>query len=1048
MDAPHATVRLLCGTARSGRAAYIDGLMREHWSRAFLLVPTRHYAARRLESIILDGRFDGAWGRCVITFDDFAEGLLKAEGHEPVRVDDATRRLLLERAVADLNGRGALGRFSAVAETGGFASHMLRVITQLKQAAVEPHVFRERMTERAHPSVLDAIVADVYSAYQHALVEANVYDLPGLFWQAALECRDKRPRVLNGIDALILDGFDDFTHSEFRLLQRLHPHLKLLVFGLNYDPNPDRADLFAVTARTAKDITDAFNPARALFEEEQPHTQLEYAAGRIFWRSTPMPPERLETDIEIQPCADYLQEIETIGRRVKSLLLDHGVAPSQIAIIYRNLKPIAGALRNVFSEFGVPLRILQPPSLWESSVCSFILTLLDALTNWDHSAVVDVLTSPWFPGDGPHKNEIPLLTRTAQIMAGRRQWDERLNQLAARIESAQSDDIAALLRRMPHAPSAIAALRVRLNALDKIGEQIPARGCEAELAAGLLHALDDLELDKTAATHPLALLAESEANALAALRRLLVQWQAWNHDQSQIVSRSRFALALRQSFQETAYTYPQPKAGVVCMDAVAARHLQFGYVFLAGANEGELPAPASGNAIYAETDIRSLRQAGIPLDGRQARTEREMLLFHHVLCMPRKRLCITWHRLGGRGKECYPSPYVNDLLALFPGTCIQAPMPSATAFVPSPHEIASWRDLRNFIHMQSTSTVGQSLERDARSRIGAEIEQIRHSDQPFCHYDGVLSAPDAVAAIAREFGLDHLFSVNQLERYAACPFGFLVDRILDLDEADAPSEDFDPRLRGTIMHDALQAFHEHYRGQSLAEIPLAEARATLRQALEESFARLCHINKNTPHGVTGVEMERLAIALDRYLMFERNRGADGWLPSHFEVEFGAEGRSQDELSCKEPFCLETDNGPVRLSGRIDRIDRREEEARIIDFKSTISAKRKDILEGRSLQLAVYAMALESLLLKDVHCAEAKFVHVGKDKEIEALGRTGKTDQWDERRQVVREKIAAIVAAIQSAQFPPTPADEACRYCGARQACRYEKGRIERKDTAR
>ena len=282
MDASRASARLLYGTQRSHRAAHIDNLMREHWGRAFLLVPTRHYAARRLESIILEGGLNGAWGRSVLTFDDFVEQLLKAEGHEPVRVDDTTRRLLLERALGELKDTTALREFSSVADTGGFVSHMLRVITQLKQAAVEPHVFRERIQQRPHSSSIDAVVADVYTAYQHALVEANVYDLPGLFWQAALECDGKRPAILKDIAVLILDGFDDFTPSEFHLLERLRPHLNLLVFGLNYDPNPDQADLFALTARTAHNIAETFGAAVATFEEAPAETQREFAASHIF----------------------------------------------------------------------------------------------------------------------------------------------------------------------------------------------------------------------------------------------------------------------------------------------------------------------------------------------------------------------------------------------------------------------------------------------------------------------------------------------------------------------------------------------------------------------------------------------------------------------------------------------------------------------------------------------------------------------------------------------------------------------------------------------
>ena len=43
------------------------------------------------------------------------------------------------------------------------------IIAHLKQAAVEPEDFRERVRKRARPSPMDAVVAEVYAAYQEML---------------------------------------------------------------------------------------------------------------------------------------------------------------------------------------------------------------------------------------------------------------------------------------------------------------------------------------------------------------------------------------------------------------------------------------------------------------------------------------------------------------------------------------------------------------------------------------------------------------------------------------------------------------------------------------------------------------------------------------------------------------------------------------------------------------------------------------------------------------------------------------------------------------
>ena len=53
------------------------------------------------------------------------------------------------------------------------------MITQIKQAAVEPEVFRERVQERPRPSSMDPLVAAVYDAYQAALRQVGAYDRVG-----------------------------------------------------------------------------------------------------------------------------------------------------------------------------------------------------------------------------------------------------------------------------------------------------------------------------------------------------------------------------------------------------------------------------------------------------------------------------------------------------------------------------------------------------------------------------------------------------------------------------------------------------------------------------------------------------------------------------------------------------------------------------------------------------------------------------------------------------------------------------------------------------
>lgn len=1046
-----ATVELLCGAARSARARYLDGVMRANWGRAVLLVPTRRYALSRLEAVVRDGKLDGAWGRPVRAFDDFAFDLLRDEGAAPVRIADVERSALIETAIAAARTRPELASLRAALETGGFASHVTRVITELKQAAIEPADFRARVVDKPGAGTMDQAVASVYEEYQQALRDAKVYDLPGLFWEANTLCRAKRPAVLERVDVLLLDGFDDFTPSEFRLVEALERHVRLLAIGLNYDVAPGRSDLYSVPRKTAEMVRTRFSVTERVFEESEAESFSEFASSHLSPRDRLSVPPGLRRNIAVIPCADLVQETETIGRRIKTLLIEEKIPPDEIAIVYRNAGPALGTLRAVFDEFGIPLRAGAAPALTESAVCGFMLQVLDAAESWTRASVLEVLCAPWFRGGPPHEfahaDTFSLLTRAACIVAGYDEWQERLQRLAERIARGAADG---LLEGLPCAAAAVATLLGAVGRLHDLLAKIPREASIADFAQALDGLIEDLRIPCAVDAYPEESIRASESAALAAFRRLLAMLAAWGAS-SDKEPRTVFSARLRRAIENSSYARPQPARGVVCMDAAAVRHLRFDYVFLAGVNEGEMPCPPPGNAIYSESDLERLRKSNVPLDGKEAHSGREILLFHHVFDVPRRHLFITWRLLSPRGQEKLPSPYVSGLLELFEGLGLQAAPPQANAFVPPPNEAGSLRDLKNAAFSDGGEALRDLFSRDfARVAEAANIEAVRHDDSPFGIYDGAISDPGLVASIRERFGPDHVFSVSQIETYRKCPFRFFVERLLGVEPAEEPAAEFDPRVRGSMMHQALQTFHERFRGIPVTIIPADEASAAMVAAVGAVFADSAWRSTNAPRGLVEAERRRMVALLLRYLEIARGRGETPWKPSHFEVSFGpVRDASIASPATAEPFVLDTPEGNVRFDGRIDRIDISEAGARLIDYKSSSSVAPKDLNEGRSIQLTVYALALEQLLMPGTLCAEAYFVRPGYDEDRECLGRGGKTPMWDLRRAVALDTIAQSVRGIREGRFPPLSDEDggACSYCPARRACRFDQGRVARKQEA-
>src|SRR6185295_13149286 len=95
-------------------------------------------------------------------------------------------------------------------------------------------------------------------------------------------------------------------------------------------------------------------------------------------------------------------------------------------------------------------------------------------------------------------------------------------------------------------------------------------------------------------------------------------------------------------------------------------------------------------------------------------------------------------------------------------------------------------------------------------------------------------------------------------------------------------------------------------------------------------------------------------------------------PAHFEVSFGLRrrGKGTDALGTETPFELRAVDETIRFSGRIDRIDigvvGGQVVFNVLDYKTGRPAKfsPEDLKAGRALQLPIYAMAVEELLMVD------------------------------------------------------------------------------------
>jgi ATP-dependent helicase/DNAse subunit B len=330
----------------------------------------------------------------------------------------------------------------------------------------------------------------------------------------------------------------------------------------------------------------------------------------------------------------------------------------------------------------------------------------------------------------------------------------------------------------------------------------------------------------------------------------------------------------------------------------------------------------------------------------------------------------------------------------------------------------------------------------------------------------MLTSDSARAALAARFGPERTFSATELERYAACPYRFFLDQVLRLEPLEELALAMDYLARGRRAHELLAIFHRRLNQQrggpaSPAEGADDDCQHLLRQTLDELYAQPAA----GPMRAALEEIDRRL--LTRWIADYRRQhaaydalweGFDGPpRPAHFEISFGREVRAEsDPASTTQPLELGDKRQQVRLAGSIDRIDlgrvAGQQVFNIVDYKTGGSAPltADAVARGYALQLPIYALAAEQLLLADRGATgwQAGYWQL-KDHGFKArqalrlgarhAGGVGPDAAWEELRRAAVAAVLSLVRGMRGGQFPVFNEDLRCTgYCSFHTVCRIHQ----------
>lgn len=679
-----------------------------------------------------------------------------------------------------------------------------------------------------------------------------------------------------------------------------------------------------------------------------------------------LPPARSAREPAVQPAPDAVREARWIAGEVKRRIREAGIEPHEIAVVARSGREDTRRIQRAFMSAGIPSTARVRTPLVEIPALKSILELFRGCAlDWPYRPLRQVLSSPYF--------RIGIDLRALDRIAARRRpeglagWvralelildveldsadGKRLRREGIRRERVERDltrfrSFAASVAGLAGSRSELAWIEATLGLMS--GDWLDFR---RRVCAPAGERWDIVRLDQRGVRN---------------LEALLQDWRRFA-DTRQDVGPGEWHARLRRLLEgsEIALSTPLQK-GVQVLEAHEAALTPFRATFVVHANDGVFPRRSAVSGLLSDEERELLsRETGLPLTHRRDHLRRERTLWRAVASQA--EVTVTYRTADADGTPRLPSLMVP---AHDPGD--ELPRTFDLDAEPLSVAQASWRAAREFAAARrrrmgemvgSPEPIGLS-----RAVVAAYAESRRAGVQPSLEeaplrpgpWHGQIRDPVVLASLNERFASDYSWSASQLQLYSGCPFLFLVERVLWLDDVGEVEEETSPLVFGSLAHAALERFYRQYLERPLPDSLDDEARARCEEAID---------------GVIRTAEETGEWVGSRALWAAAKRSLREGVLAFVAWELGVL-RKQGE----RPFRVEHpfgygDTPPLRLRGssltggsrqlllrgRIDRVDTVGEgdlaRFHILDYKSGSYPGRQQYEDGSLLQTPLYMEAM-------------------------------------------------------------------------------------------
>lgn len=975
----------------------------------------------------------GVIGTDVISFYKLAMNILESTTVSRKLISSHLNTLCLEKAIKRASEKNKLSYFEPIISKPGMLSLVNETISELQRNLIVPEQFDN--TETTNEKLKD--ISLIYHDYSDILSKNNWINSAGLL-TAAADALSKHKNNLQTYPLLVIDGFDVLTKDQLKFIQELSFYYEKVFLTLPVFSGESR-EINKQLLSNLQTINDFLNAEIILLQEKRSHSVFDKLASQI------MAPIKITDKFsgyneEIMMIEEPFQasEVRSVLRQIKKYILIDKIKPGECAILVPDLSSYAPILRQISKEMAIPMYFSDQKRLSDFPPATILMRLLQLYQNdFPSNLLLSVLRSPFLSGCPDPNDEVEnsygkdfyfldKISKDLNIIGTKEEWINAFDTLKAISEKNETDIDK---EKVYDLPSFEKINRIRNSFVQFTEILTPPEGLHSRKE--WTDWLDNL-LDKI---HFYEQLTEQNDIVFMNAFRVIIKRMVFCEEKLSLpeLGYDDFLLELRREIESTISSVQGSLSDHVYVGEInRSVGCRWKVAALMGFSESLFPGTEASSLILSD-ELRN--QMDLP-----EKTVQSLSLLYG-LTRSEKILIISRPQKTDKGEDWPPSIYWQSILHFLSISQKNAGTEELETIIELEKAgiltapINSFASDDEFVFASALSEKSDIEEIPGETGIGAKkklesastaLERLRRqesgwfSPSPDPVLREILSNPEKDAVP---------YSCSAIELYLNCPFRYFLSKKLKLERPKLPGIGMDAVQLGSLNHLVMER-----------TFPAGTVYCSVEEALEKAKQVIPEILKNAADefGFRKSELwqfekekisQKLLDSIEAMFKDKKIEMNRRWKSLGAEVPFGF---PEEGKRYAKALQIHTEHGNIKIRGRIDRLDVRDDGLlRVVDYKTGSSGfTTKDLASGSHIQAGIYAAAAVNALNFGTECVGTYWLFNGK--------KAYETAQYSADDETIPgiEFLDHFLEGVSQADYPAAQTFSNCPdYCPAAGWCR-------------